>query len=100
MPFAALNGVRSMPTSAAASSSSVSHGRDSGRSGGFRAILLFRRSERCFFVFGFAKSSRDNLRRDELKAFRLLADEMLGMDQAGLRAVLSNGTITEVICHG
>jgi hypothetical protein len=25
---------------------------------------------------------------------------MLGMDQAGLRAVLSNGTITEVICHG
>ena len=71
-----------------------------GRSGGFRAILLFRRSERCFFVFGFAKSSRGNLRRDELKAFRLLADEMLGMDQAGLRAVLSNGTITEVICHG
>lgn len=71
-----------------------------GRSGGFRAILLFRRSERCFFVFGFAKSSRDDLRRDELKAFRLLADEMLGMDQAGLRAVLSNGTITEVICHG
>ena len=71
-----------------------------GRSGGFRAILLFRRSERCFFVFGFAKNSRGNLRRDELKAFRLLADEMLGMDQAGLRAVLSNGTITEVICHG
>ena len=35
-----------------------------------------------------------------MKAFRLLADEMLGMDEAGLRAALSNGTITEVICHG
>ena len=70
-----------------------------GRSGGFRAIVLFRRSERCFFVYGFAKSGRDNLRRDELRAFRLLADEMLGVDQAGLRAVLSNETITEVMCH-
>ena len=69
-----------------------------GRSGGFRAIVLFRRGERCFFVYGFAKSGRDNLRRDELKAFRLLADGMLGMDEAGLRAALSNGTIAEVVC--
>lgn len=71
-----------------------------GRSGGFRAIVLFRRGERCFFVYGFAKSGRDNLRRDELKAFRLLADEMLAMDEVGLRAALSNGTITEVDCGG
>ena len=43
---------------------------------------------------------RDNIRRDELKAFRLLAEEMLGMDDAGLRAALSNGTIMEVACDG
>ena len=30
--------------------------------------------------------------------FRLLADEMLAMDEAGLEAALSNGTITEVDC--
>ena len=69
-----------------------------GRSGGFRAIVLFRRGERSFFVYGFAKSARGNLRQDELKAFRLLADEMLSMDEAGLGAALSNGTITEVVC--
>lgn len=71
-----------------------------GRSGGFRTIMLFRRDEYCFFVYGFAKSDRDNLRQDELKAFRLLADEMLGMDEAGLEAALSNGTIMEVDCNG
>lgn len=71
-----------------------------GRSGGFRAIVLFRRGGRCFFVYGFAKSGRENLRRDELKAFRLLADEMLAMNEAGLRAALSNGTIVEVACDG
>ena len=71
-----------------------------GRSAGFRTIVLFRRGAHCFFVYGFAKSGRDNLRRDELKAFRLLADEMLAMDDAGLRAALSNGTIMEVTCDG
>ena len=62
--------------------------------------MLFRRGAQCFFVYGFAKSGRDNLRRDELKAFRLLAEEMLAMDDADLRAALSNGTIVEVACDG
>ena len=67
-----------------------------GRSGGFRSIVLFRRGELAFFVYGFAKSDRDNLRRDELKAFRTLAGEMLKLDEAGLQAALANGTIIEV----
>ena len=67
-----------------------------GRSGGWRTIMLFRRSELAFFVYGFAKSSRQNLRRDELEAFRMLADEVLKMDRAGLEAALANGTNIEV----
>ena len=67
-----------------------------GRSGGFRSIVLFRRGELAFFVYGFAKSDRQNLRRDELGAFRLLADEMLKLDEADLQAALANGTIIEV----
>ena len=67
-----------------------------GRSGGFRAIVLFRRGERAFFIYGLAKNDRENLRRDERKAFRMLAGEMLGLDEAGLEAALANGTIIEV----
>ena len=70
--------------------------RGQGRSGGFRAIVLFRRGERAFFVYGFAKNDRKNLRRDELEAFRMLAGEMLELDEAGLDAALANGTIMEV----
>ena len=70
----------------------------SGKSGGFRAIVLFRRNELAFFVYGFAKSNRENLRRNELEAFRMLADEMLGLTGAGLAAALENGTIIEVTC--
>ena len=69
-----------------------------GRSGGFRTILLFRRSELAFFVYGFAKSSRKNLRRDELEAFRLLAGEYLTLDPAGVAAAQAVGAIIEVPC--
>lgn len=71
-----------------------------GKSGGFRSIVLFRRSEKAFFVYGFAKSDRDNIRRDELKAFRRLADEMLAYDDKALKAAMKNGMITEIRCHG
>ena len=69
-----------------------------GRSGGFRVIVLFRRDELAFFVYGFAKSSRENLRRNELEAFRMLADEMLVLTTEGIAAALANGTIIEVTC--
>lgn len=71
-----------------------------GKSGGFRSIVFFRRGERAFFVYGFAKSDRDNIRRDELKAFRKLAGEMLTLDDKALAAAMKNGTIMEIECHG
>lgn len=67
-----------------------------GRSGGFRSILLFRNAHRAFFVYGFAKSARSNIRSDELAAFRKLAHEMLALDDAAIGAALANETIVEV----
>ena len=70
-----------------------------GRSGGYRSIVLFRRAEKAFFVYGFAKSDQDNIRPNELKAFRKLASEMLALDDKALTAAMENGTIAEVICN-
>jgi hypothetical protein len=71
-----------------------------GKSGGFRTIVLFRRQALAFFVYGFAKNDRDNIRPDELKAFRKLAAAMLGLDDAALIAAMKNGTLREIECHG
>ena len=70
-----------------------------GRSGGFRTIVLFRRVKLAFFVYGFAKSGRENLRQDELRTFRLLADEYLALDRQGLAAAQAAGAIVEVKCN-
>ena len=72
--------------------------RGRGKSSGYRSIVLFQRAERAFFVYGFAKGGRDNIRRDELQAFRKLADEMFVLDDKDLAEATKNRTITEIIC--
>lgn len=71
-----------------------------GRSGGVRAILVLRQGECAFFLHGFAKSDRENLRRAELRAVRMLAAELLRLEESELDAMLANGTISEVSCDG
>ena len=56
-----------------------------GKSGGFRTIILFRAGARAFFVHGFAKNDQDNIRDDELAAFKMLAAETAGLRRCGAR---------------
>ncbi len=67
-----------------------------GKSGGFRTIILFRAGTRAFFVHGFAKNERDNIRDDELAAFRMLAAEMLAYDDMAIARAVAAGVLTEV----
>jgi hypothetical protein len=70
-----------------------------GKSGGFRTIILFRICERALFVHGFAKNERDNIRDDELDAFKMLAAMMMAYDDEALDKAIENGTLTEVMCN-
>lgn len=69
-----------------------------GKSGGYRSIVLFRSGKRAFFAYGFPKSSRANIRKDELEAFRELAGQMLEYDDAALAKALESGALKEVNC--
>ncbi len=70
-----------------------------GKSGGFRSIILFRLGDKAVFVYGFPKSARGNIRKDELRGFKDLADVMLGYDDAAVAEALKSGVLTEVNCH-
>ena len=67
-----------------------------GKSGGFRTIVVFRAGERAFFVHGFAKNERDNIRDDELAAFKMLATIMLDYDDRALAAAIRTGVLREI----
>jgi hypothetical protein len=70
-----------------------------GKPGGFRTIILFRICERALFVHGFAKNERDNIRDEELDAFKMLAAMMMAYDDDALAKAIENGTLTEVMCN-
>ena len=68
-----------------------------GKSRGVRTLLAYRDGERAFFVYGFAKSERANIKADELDGLRKLAKELLGYSDQQLKKAIDNGALIEVI---
>lgn len=69
-----------------------------GRSGGYRTLIAYRTEARAVFVYGFAKSAKDNVSAAELTALRRLAAEYLGYDAKQVETHLKDGAWTEVMC--
>jgi hypothetical protein len=67
-----------------------------GRSGSYRAVVLFCEGERAFFVYGFAKSDRGNLREDEKAQFKKMAGHVLALTDDRLNALIACGGFQEV----
>jgi hypothetical protein len=72
----------------------------SGKSGGFRTMILFRAGELAIFVHGYAKNEMENIRPDELVALKKLAFTMLAYSEDALARTVANGTLMEVKCDG
>lgn len=51
--------------------------RGQGKSGGYRTLVVYKESEKAIFVYGFSKSDRDNLDKNELQNFKKLAKDLL-----------------------
>jgi hypothetical protein len=54
-----------------------------GQSGSYRMIVVYRTQDRAFFVYGFAKSERENIEPDELADLRAIAADLLAANDAG-----------------
>jgi hypothetical protein len=70
----------------------------SGKSGGFRLVLLFRKRERLVFVHGFAKNEKSNITHGEIIAARDLAELLLNYSEEQIDQACKNGTLMELIC--
>ena len=70
-----------------------------GKSGGFRMLIAYRRSERAVFLFGFAKNERANIDDDELKEWRHIGQLYLALDEREIKAAIAAQELMEVY-HG
>ena len=71
-----------------------------GKSGGYRAIVCFRKAERAFFVHGYAKNEKDNLDEEEVKVYKKLAKRLFALSDEELSKALNNQDLMEVMCDG
>jgi hypothetical protein len=69
-----------------------------GKSGSTRTLVATNKGDRWFFVFGFEKNERENIRTDELEALKLEAEALLGLPVSQLDASVTSGALQE-ICH-
>ena len=63
-----------------------------GYSGGARRLLAYQ----AFFVYGFAKNARSNIKADELNGLKKLAKELLGYTARQLELTMGSGALIEV----
>jgi len=67
-----------------------------GKSGGFRVLVGFRKGDRAFFLYGYAKNERTNVTRAELLAYRQFAALLLSLSESDIETGLEIGEFDEV----
>jgi hypothetical protein len=71
-----------------------------GKRGGARTLIAFRRGTAAFFIYGYPKNERANIRDDELRALRLVAGQLLGYGAQELVKAVESGELSEVTDNG
>ena len=71
-----------------------------GKSKGYRSIVLYRKGDKAFFVYGFPKSDLGNIRGDEEEQFKKAAKLILALSDDQIRQLIENGQFEEVKKNG
>ena len=51
----------------------------SGKSSGFRTIIVYKENDRAIFLYGFGKNEKDNISRAELQYFKKLGKDLISL---------------------
>lgn len=69
-----------------------------GKSGGYRAIILYHLGDKAFFVYGFSKSERGNIDEAEEREFKELAKVTFAFSDDQIAKLVKTGAYKEVKC--
>ena len=70
------------------------------KSKGYRSIVLYRKGDKAFLVYGFPKSDLGNIRDDEQEQFKKAAKSILALSDGQIRQLIENGQFEEVMKDG
>ncbi|MBN2617323.1 MAG: type II toxin-antitoxin system RelE/ParE family toxin [Spirochaetales bacterium] len=67
----------------------------SGKSSGYRTIIVYKANEKAIFIYGFSKNEQENINKTELSMFKKLGKDLLNLtdseiDKAINKKILHN----------
>jgi hypothetical protein len=71
-----------------------------GKSNGYRSIVIYRKGSKAFFVYGFPKSDLGNIRGEEVEQFKKAAKSILTLSDDQIRKLIEIGQFEEVTKDG
>ena len=71
-----------------------------GKSSGVRTLLAYRVGDKAFFVYGFAKNARANIKDDELKGLKVYAGVLLKYSDKEIAKAVKARVLIEVKNNG
>ncbi len=60
----------------------------SGKSSGFRTIIIYQENEKAIFLYGFGKNEKQNISKAELQYFKKLGNDLLALNTEQLEDVI------------
>lgn len=67
-----------------------------GKSSGGRTLIAYRFADKAFFVYGFSKNAKANITATELKALKILANDLLNYNDTEINRLLDAGALFEI----
>lgn len=67
-----------------------------GKSGGVRTLLAYKGDDKAFFIYGFAKNNRSNIKLDELRALKVYGRILMGYNNDDINQAIKAGALIEV----
>ena len=68
----------------------------SGKSSGFRTIVVYKENEKAIFLYGFGKNEKDNISKTELLYFKKLGNDFLALDENQIKQLIEAKSLFEI----
>ena len=68
----------------------------SGKSSGFRTIVVYKENEKVIFLYGFGKNEKDNISKTELLYFKKLGNDFLALDENQIKQLIEVKSLFEI----
>jgi len=69
---------------------------NSGKSSGFRTIIVYKENERAIFLYGFGKNEKENITKTELLYFKKLGHDFLALTPNEINQLIENMSLFSI----